>query len=231
MTIASVPTVKNPFPTIPGARVNRTSGRRQRWTQMSEVFCSGERPSTFEEVFKLCQVGCGQYEMEARAIWDFIQSENIQSIGEVGRNLGGTAFLMACAARNLKRFISQDIAWWALTDEVIPIWMNHHGIDCKLIVSDSMTYEHPEGWDRDDWDLVYIDGGHTGEIVTADILNWKDRTRFIGFHDYADRGRKNCHRRAFKGVVDAITKAKNDYGWEQAAPRGRSDIIFRTSRA
>ena len=76
-------------------------------------------------------------------------------------------------------------------------------------------------------DFVYIDGEHTGEGVAADIANWKDHTRLIGFHDYADRGSKNKHKRVFKDVVAEISNAAAVNGWQQVGERGRSEIVFR----
>ena len=219
----------DPFPPkIPGIKINRSPDRLKAWQGMADVFRSGAKPESFEEAYRLCKPVCGQYENEARAIWDFIRASDTRAIVEVGRNLGGNIFLMCCAARNLDRFFSVDLLEWSLTDEPIHDWLAAHHIAGAVHVADSMIYAHPQAWDRHDWDFVYIDGGHTGEIVSKDISNWCDRTRFIGFHDFADMGRKNCHRKVFQGVVDAIASARDRLGWLQVGQRANSEVIFRT---
>lgn len=222
--------MSDPFPPkIPGIKINRSPERLKAWQGMADVFRSGARPDSFQEAYRLCKPVCGQYENEAKAIWDFIRANDIKSIVEVGRNLGGNIFLMCCAAKNLQRFLSVDLLRWSLTDDVLPGWWASHGIEGLAHVADSIGYTHPKSWDRCDWDLVYIDGGHTGEIVTCDISNWFHRTRFIGFHDFADMGRKNCHRKVFHGVVDAIASSRDRLGWLQVGQRANSEVIFRTS--
>ena len=218
----------NPFPRLPpgaGFRMNTSGDRLKKWKAMMGVFESGLRPDSFEEAYALCKDVCGQYEREARSIWDFLRAKpQITRIAEVGRNLGGNVFLMACAAKALQRFVSFDLLEWSLTDKAILGWMQRHGIACDVRVADSLSYAPQTD---DVFDFVYIDGGHGGLVIRADIQNWKDRTRFIGFHDYADKGR-NRHRRCFPELVTAITEAKEMHGWQVAWPRGNSEIIFDT---
>ena len=228
--IADVPEIENPFPELPqglGMKMNTSASRLAKYREMAGVFASGVRPSSFEETYSLCKCVCGQYLEEAKAIWDFVRGNNIKRIAEVGRNIGGNVFLLSCAAQELERFCSIDLLDWKLTDPLIKKWFAHYGIAADILVADSLN---PNFKGYEYWDFVYIDGGHTGPIVQADILRWHERTRYIGFHDFADRGRKNKHRRVFQDVVDAIKDARDQYGWTIASPRGRSDIVFDTGR-
>lgn len=222
---------KNPFPSVPigsNIRINKTAKRLAAWKSMASVFKSGVRPEDFEKAYELCSPVCGQYKEEAKSIWDFIRGNKINSIVEVGRNLGGNLFFLSCAARSLKTFLSVDLLYWSLTDEIIADWWRKNGIDGTICVCDSLKYMIPRDLELKTWDFVYIDGGHTGEIVRADIEFWKNKTRFIGFHDFADKGSKNCHRKVFKSVVKEIQKARDDYGWIQVGERANSEVIFRT---
>lgn len=219
----------NVFPDIPsGMKMKRSTKRLATWTKMKDVFDSGIRPESFEEAYELSQMANGQYKQEAKAIWGFLRNTEIHSIVEIGRNLAGNLFLMACAARKLKSFLSIDLLEWSLTDNAVLGWFKKHGIDGTIQVCDSLSYSIPEKWKSTFWDFVYIDGGHTGEVVRADIENWKDKTKYIGFHDFADLGSRNKHRRVFKDLVQEIKTARDKYGWVQCWDRGRSEIIFRT---
>jgi hypothetical protein len=191
---------------------------------LADVFKSGARPESFDEAYDMV-VRAGLYKSEAKQVWDFIRGHDIRSVVEVGRNLGSGIFLMACAARGLKRFLSVDILRWSLTDDVIPAWAEANGFDIELVACDSMNYEPDRSLK---WDFVFIDGGHTGPIVTNDLEKFRGLTRYIGFHDFADRGHRNTHKRLFKDVVEAIAAARDRYGWKQVGLRGRSEIIFDT---
>ena len=192
---------------------------------MAGVFKSGVRPDGFDQVYEMAQDVAGLFRDEAKSIWDFIRGNDILTIAEIGRNLGSGIFLFACAARNLRRFLSIDMCSWPLTDEVIPGWAKANGFDMDLVVCDSMDYE-PDRSLR--WDFVFIDGGHTGQAVKNDLEKFRGIARYIGFHDFADMGRKNAHKRVYKGVVKAIVSARDRYGWVQACPRVRSEVIFDT---
>ena len=222
---------ESPFPQLPigsKIRINKSAKRLSEWKAMESVFSSGIRPDSFEEAYSLCSPVCGQYKEEAESIWNFIRSNKIQSVVEVGRNLGGNLFLLSCAAKELKTFLSIDLLYWSLTDEVISDWWKKHRIDGTLCVCDSLKYMIPRDLGLKTWDFVYIDGGHSGEVVKADIEFWKDKTRFIGFHDFADKGRANYHRKVFKELVKEIQFAKETYGWTAVGERANSEIIFRT---
>jgi hypothetical protein len=223
---------KSPFPSIPVGskiRINTSSRRLAAWKAMESVFASGVKPDDFGKAYSLCSPVCGQYKDEAESLWRFIRGNEIHSIAEVGRNLGGNIFLLSCAAKELKTFLSVDLLYWSLTDDIIPDWWRKNGVDGTLCVCDSMKYMIPRELELKNWDFVYIDGGHTGEIVKADIEFWKDKTRFIGFHDFADKGSKNCHRKVFKGIVKEIQDARDKYGWVQFGDRANSEIVFRTN--
>jgi hypothetical protein len=202
-----------------------------RWNQkrsrkMAAMLRCGLRPEHFWEAYALCEIGCGQFKNEAQALWNIVRQIQPVRIAEIGRHLSGTSFLLACAARGLRRFLSVDVQSYPETDQALCDWLDLHGIEHGLVQADSRDYRPVE-----EVDFAYIDGGHTGEIVQADILAWKDRTRWIGFHDFADtvwpNGRRNLHRQYYPDVVRVIQEARNRYGWTPVGVRGRSEIVFR----
>lgn len=198
--------------------------------QFAEYLSTGYRPTSFEAAYEVVSDKVsGQYKQEAVALWDILAVNDIKSVVEVGRNLGGTAFLFACACPKLERFLSLDIEEFPISDHALKCWFDRQGIDAELRVCDSTTFEPC----RDTfacglWDFVFIDGGHTGDIVRADIQAWKDHARLIGFHDYADR-KVNKHKRYYPDVVEEITWAAERYGWQQVGMRGRSEIVYATT--
>lgn len=198
---------------------------RENWELFAKYLQKLERPTTFEECWSFIPPKIsGQYEVEARALWNNLQKINPTSLVEVGRNLGGTLFMFACACPNLERVVSIDIERYELTDDAFVDWFSHHKIKADILVEDSTKF-NTDGM----WDFVFIDGGHAGDIVAADIRCWKDNCRYIAFHDYADKG-KNKHKRVFKDVVKEINKAEIENGWEQFGERGRSDTCYKTTR-
>lgn len=184
-----------------------------------------ERPKTFEAAYEIVSDKVsGFYREEAEALWNILQDEQPKTIVEIGRNLGGTLFLMGCAAQDsLNCVISCDIEYYDTTDDIFPKWFGHHGVDCYLYTIDSSEIEAPGKV----FDFVLIDGLHTGEAVKADIEIWKDHARLIGFHDYSDK-KVNKHKKHFPDVVYEISKAAREYGWQQVGKRGKSEIVFRT---
>jgi len=182
-------------------------------------------PKTFEVAYAIVSDKVsGMYESEARALWDILQEEQPETIVEIGRNLGGTLFLMACACQDsLKGVLSYDIEYYDTTDDVFYDWFQHHGIDFYIGTGDSAQIKAPNKI----FDFVFIDGLHTGEAVKADIDIWQDHARLIGFHDYADL-KVNKHKKYFPNVVFEISKAARDYRWTQTGKRGRSEIVYRT---
>ena len=64
--------------------------------------------------------------------------------------------------------------------------------------------------------------------VKADIEIWQDHARLIAFHDFADTGCGSAHKRVYADVIAEIKAARDKYGWVQAGPRGRSDVVYRT---
>jgi len=197
----------------------------KRWQPMAEIFKSGARPDDLGKAYEMLRGRAGLYQCESQAIWDFIRAKDIRSIVEVGRNAGAGVFLLACAARNLCRFLSIDVFSCAEMDEVIPAWANINGFEMEVVTCDSMEYE-PDRNQR--WDFVFVDGGHTGSVVTNDLEKFRGLTRYIGFHDFADLGRRNTHKICYRGVVEAVSSARDRHGWKQVGSRGRSEVIFDT---
>ena len=206
-----------------------SKGKKKYWKQweaFSEYLKNGERPDTFETAYAVvCDKVSGLYESEARAMWNNIRAINPKSIVEIGRNLGGSQFLFCCAAQELEIFNSFDIEAFELTDEWLEEWGCFNGINTNNMVSDSTQLGGKIGIV---YDLVFIDGGHTGPIVKADIEIWKDHCRYICFHDYADDNGRNKHKKYYPDVVEQIRGAAQAYQWQQFGERGRSDVCFRT---
>jgi len=185
---------------------------------------SGDRPDTIDEAYALVSPGvCGLFETEAVGLWGALMDQQIFSLVEVGRNLGGGLVFLCCACPDVKLVRSIDLVAIPECDEPVAAWMRKQGIRYSLEEMDSseasafgMVY-----------DFVWIDGGHTGECVAHDIAIWKDHARLLGFHDFADK-KHNAHKRCFQDVVDVIAAAEEQYGWQRIGKRGRSEIVFRT---
>ena len=200
---------------------------RKQWEAFAAYLETGKRPTTFEEAYAVvCDKVSGLYESEARAMWNNIRAINPKSIVEIGRNLGGSQFLFCCAAPELEHFLSIDIEEFELTDWELRRWGLKNGIHTHNAVEDSTKTEVASCGRL--WDLVFIDGGHTGPIVRADIEIWKDHCSYICFHDYANHNGQNKHKRYYPDVVAEITAAAQAYQWQQFGERGKSDIVFKT---
>ena len=198
----------------------------EQWNRFADYLKRFEdRPKTFEAAYEIVSDKVsGMYESEARALWDILQAEQPQTIVEIGRNLGGTLFLFGCAAQDsLNGVLSYDIEYFDTTDDIFPQWFAHHGVDCFLYTDDSTTITAPDRV----FDFVFVDGGHDGHTVRADIEAWKDHARLIGFHDYANN-KTNKHKRFYGDLVYEISKAAREYGWKQVGKRGKSEIVYRT---
>jgi len=184
-----------------------------------------ELPTTFEDAYAVvANKVSGLYREEAEALWNVLANEDVFEFVEIGRNLGGTQFLIGCCCQaNLLSIESYDIEYFDTTDDYFPEFWDRFGIACACHTGDS-TRLTPSDHIRD---FVFIDGGHTGEIVKRDIEIWGDKTRFIGFHDYADR-KTNKHKRYYPYVVYEISKAAQERGWKQIGKRGKSEVVFRT---
>lgn len=188
-----------------------------------EYLRSFKRPETYEEVYSIiCDKVSGLYRSESEPIWEIFKDKKIESFVEIGRNLGGSLFFFTCLFRDLKKVFSIDISDYEPTDSALREYLTNHNIGHEFVTIDS-TKVVAEGM----WDFVFIDGGHTGPIVNRDITIWKDHCRYIGFHDYADKGKANKHKRIFPGVIEEIRKAYIENGWIQIGNRGRSEIIFK----
>ena len=195
----------------------------KQWTAFAEYLKTGKRPDTFEEAYAVvADKVSGLYESEARAMWHNIRAIKPKSIVEIGRNLGGSQFLFCCAAPELEQLWSIDIEAFELTDTWLEEWGCFNGIDIQNDVHDS-SESVPVGM----YDLVFIDGLHTGPGVRADIEVWKDHARHLAFHDFSDR-KTNRHKRHYPDVVAEIRGAAQAYQWQQFGERGKSDIVFKT---
>jgi len=190
---------------------------------------SGYRPTSFEDTWVVVSDKvCGLHEVEARALWNNLQKINPSEFVEIGRNLGGGLFFMTCACPSVGTIESFDIKEYPLTDVAFKTWFKTNGISILLETIDSADIDIEFGGVCD---FVWVDGGHTGEAIKADIEIWQDHCEYIGFHDYADNRGKNKHKRYYPDVVKEISEAADQYGWKPFGERGRSDIIFKTDNA
>ena len=188
-----------------------------------EYLSTGKRPDSFEECYAATDGVNGFYPQEAKAIWDIIREDGkVEFMAEIGRNRGGGLFTLCCAATELKFVRSVDIAAIPGIDEALAGWLQANKIGHNIEIANSRDAK-PEL----QYDFVYIDGEHTGEGVKADLNNWREHTRLLGFHDFANRGSKNKHKRVFKDVVREISYAANLHGWPSIGLRGRSEIVYR----
>jgi len=183
-----------------------------------------QRPQNYEEVYSVVKDKVsGLYRNESEPIWEIFKDKEIKTFVEVGRNLGGSLFFFTCLFKDLQEVLSIDIANYPLTDNALMDYFKRFEIKYNFVECDSITFKTNRMWD-----FAFIDGGHTGPIVKRDIEIWKDRCKYIGFHDYADKGRKNKHKKVFEDVVQEIKSAWDENGWKQIGKRGRSEIIFET---
>lgn len=200
-------------------------GRRRSYAKLVDLLKNRWRAKSFDELLEHNPWGvCGQYRCEAEGLWDTLKDLKIESMVEIGRNLGGGLFLFISMLPDLKKVLSIDIDKRDPTDNEFPGYLDHFGIENEIIVIDSTKYEPYDYL----WDFVYIDGGHEREAIRKDIDIWKNRTKYIGFHDFADLGSKNKHKRKHSGVVKEISKAEEKFGWKRIGRRGRSEIVFDT---
>jgi len=200
--------------------------RANEWATFLDALRTNTRPDTFDEIYAhINNHVYGLYEDESRALWNILKKEEIRSVAEVGRHLGANLFMIACCCRELEYVYSTDIFDYDPGDTVLKNWFTANNI-CSIIsvIEPDEVIENPDGIM---FDFVFIDGGHKAESAARDIESWKDHARLIGFHDYADK-KTNRHGRYHGGLVEVITKAANEYGWEQTGERGRSEIVYRT---
>jgi len=169
--------------------------------------------------------GCfGLYHQEAAGIYSALHDKDIKTVAEVGRGYAcASLYLYTCFFPDLKKVLSLDIATYK-SEASMKAYLDFYGIEHQILTRDSTIYDPGDTF----WDFVFIDGGHTGEIVAADIQVWKDKCKYIGFHDYSNKKGKNKHKRHFPDIVEEIGKAIKEYGWKKIGTRGRSEIVLET---
>ena len=104
---------------------------RKDWERFAnEVLRQGIRYDSFEKAYQATQPKtCGQYKGEAEALWRTLKKHKITSIAEVGRNLGGGLYVLACACPDLRRVTSVDIASIPEIDEGLKVWFDKNDIE------------------------------------------------------------------------------------------------------
>ncbi len=129
---------------------------------------------------------------EGEYLWNVAKNSSV-GVLEIGRNNGGSTFLLACATD--VEIMSIDKA--PADDDLLRSLFARHdvGANVSLVVADShRVYSHPAVID-----LLFIDGDHTYEGCKLDIDIWHQRVvpgGSIVFHD--------CYEGHDYGVKDAV---------------------------
>ena len=160
--------------------------------------------------------------LEIMAIHDTLKDKNIESVAEVGRYYGGSAYLFSCIFPQLKHILSIDKRKYECTDP-LKDYFTHYNIENQIITLDSNTYIPNKVFD-----LVLIDSAHTIKEVVKDIEIWKNNFKYICFHDYTDEIGRIGKKYLYDGLVPVIDNVAKKYGWKQIGKRARSEIVFET---
>jgi galactosyl transferase GMA12/MNN10 family/Methyltransferase domain len=100
---------------------------------------------------------------------------NIQSILEIGLNGGHSAEIFFQCCKNLKRFSSFDINMHAYTSPAAEYFSLKQKGKFEFVQGDSAITvpQYAEQFPDRKFDLIYVDGDHTFEACTQDVLNCK----------------------------------------------------------
>jgi predicted O-methyltransferase YrrM len=97
-----------------------------------------------------------------------LASGSRQGIVEIGRLMGGSTFLLACAN---SRVPINSIDIQPQNDAQLNLYLRQHGCgqNVNLIVGDSQQTDYP---DIAPFDLLFIDGDHSYQGCMRDLENW-----------------------------------------------------------
>jgi hypothetical protein len=100
---------------------------------------------------------------------------NIQSILEIGLNGGHSAEFFFQCCKKLKRFSSFDINMHAYTPPAAEYFSLKQKGKFEFILGDSAITvpQYAQKFPNQKFDLIYVDGKHTYEACTQDVLNCK----------------------------------------------------------
>ena len=127
---------------------------------------------------------------EAAYLYRLTRDLGASTIVEIGRYKGGSTFLLAAAMDGASRLFSYDPHVKLRgedPDAPLRAALARFGLDTRttLVVADSKTAQPPDS----PVDLVFVDGDHSYEGVSADYERWAPRLRGGGhllFHDALD---------------------------------------------
>ncbi len=134
---------------------------------------------------------------------------NIESILEIGLNGGHSAenFFQCC--KNLKQFASFDICWHAYTPVAVEYLSRKYKKKFEFIKGDSALTipEYTEMFPNQTFDLIYIDGNHSYDSCTQDILNCQklaNKETILLIDDYVVWIREAIDALQAKGVIEIM---------------------------
>ena len=147
--------------------------------------------------------GLEQNREELNQLCEFIELNEIKTYLEIG-----------CAAGQLLRFMrdEMELQVCGITPEERS---SHH--DLPIIHAKSQDPEIIKAiGETEIKDLIFVDGDHSYEAVRADYLNYKDKCKFMAFHDIA--GLRDCEgvRKLWKEIKD---------GYEHLEFFGKPDVM------
>ena len=151
---------------------------------------------------------------EAAYIFELVRSMDAPRVVEIGRFKGGTSFLFAAAGAELLS-IDFDLEGEAQRAPDLIEALKQFGLRdrVRLVVADSRAYPAPP----DTVDIVFVDGDHSYDGVTADFAHWWPALRTGGHMVFHDADRRYPW---IEGVADAIEEiaARSDVELQRCPP-------------
>jgi hypothetical protein len=122
---------------------------------------------------------------EAAYLYRLVRTERPQVIAELGRFRGGSTFVLAAGAEAGSVVHSYDLATrqgldGAELDRQLSQALQRYGLADRVVlhVEDSRRATPPDAID-----ILFVDGDHTEEGVSADFERWSPHARHVLLHD------------------------------------------------